>query len=202
MDITQFVALFLIAFVFVITPGPGTLAVFAKSMAQGFIPAFYLSLGMVLGDLAYLSAVIFSLDLFAEAIIPLMDYVRIFGGLYLIYLGYGTWNAHKVNLSSKASHKTNTKEFLTGLIISLTNPKVIIFYIAILPAFIDLSQVSMLYALEILVTFGMGLVVGISMINSAVVRIKAIFSKPGMDVRINKISGAIMFCVGVLLGFS
>jgi threonine/homoserine/homoserine lactone efflux protein len=202
MDITQFVALFLIAFVFVITPGPGTLAVFAKSMAQGFIPAFYLSLGMVLGDLAYLSAVIFSLDLFAEAIIPLMDYVRIFGGLYLIYLGYGTWNAHKVNLSSKASHKTNTKEFLTGLIISLTNPKVIIFYIAILPAFIDLSQVSMLYALEILVTFGVGLVVGISMINSAVVRIKAIFSKPGMDVRINKISGAIMFCVGVLLGFS
>ena len=202
MDITQFVALFLIAFVFVITPGPGTLAVFAKSMAQGFIPAFYLSLGMVLGDLAYLSAVIFSLDLFAEAIIPLMDYVRIFGGLYLIYLGYGTWNAHKVNLSSKASHKTNTKEFLTGLIISLTNPKVIIFYIAILPAFIDLSQVSMLYALEILVTFGVGLVVGISMINSAVVRIKAIFSKPGMDVRINKISGAIMFCVRVLLGFS
>lgn len=202
MDITQFVALFLIAFVFVITPGPGTLAVFAKSMAQGFIPAFYLSLGMVLGDLAYLSAVIFSLDLFAEAIIPLMDYVRIFGGLYLIYLGYGTWNAHKVNLSSKASHKTNTKEFLTGLIISLTNPKVIIFYIAILPAFIDLSQVSMLYALEILVTFGVGLVVGISMINTAVVRIKAIFSKPGMDVRINKISGAIMFCVGVLLGFS
>ena len=202
MDITQFVALFLIAFVFVITPGPGTLAVFAKSMAQGFIPAFYLSLGMVLGDLAYLSAVIFSLDLFAEAIIPLMDYVRIFGGLYLIYLGYGAWNAHKVNLSSKASHKTNTKEFLTGLIISLTNPKVMIFYIAILPAFIDLSQVSMLYALEILVTFGVGLVVGISMINSAVVRIKAIFSKPGMDVRINKISGAIMFCVGVLLGFS
>ena len=202
MDITQFVALFLIAFVFVITPGPGTLAVFAKSMAQGFIPAFYLSLGMVLGDLAYLSAVIFSLDLFAEAIIPLMDYVRIFGGLYLIYLGYGTWNAHKVNLSSKASHKTNTKQFLTGLIIRLTNPKLIIFYIAILPAFIDLSQVSMLYALEILVTFGVGLVVGISMINSAVVRIKAIFSKPGMDVRINKISGAIMFCVGVLLGFS
>ena len=128
--------------------------------------------------------------------------IKYASAMYLIYLGYGTWNAHKVNLSSKASHKTNTKEFLTGLIISLTNPKVIIFYIAILPAFIDLSQVSMLYALEILVTFGVGLVVGISMINSAVVRIKAIFSKPGMDVRINKISGAIMFCVGVLLGFS
>ena len=50
MTLLDFTSLFLIAFVFVITPGPGTLAVFAKSMSQGFMPAFYLSLGMVLGD--------------------------------------------------------------------------------------------------------------------------------------------------------
>jgi threonine/homoserine/homoserine lactone efflux protein len=202
MTLLDFASLFLIAFVFVITPGPGTLAVFAKSMSQGFMPAFYLSLGMVLGDLMYLSVVLFSLDLFAEVITPLMDYVRIFGGLYLVYLGYGAWNAHKVKLSSKARHKTNAKEFLTGLLISLTNPKVMIFYIAILPAFIDLSQVSLFYALEILATVGVGLIVGISSINITVGKIKQIFAKPGMDVRINKISGVIMMSVGVLLGLS
>lgn len=202
MTLLDFASLFLIAFVFVITPGPGTLAVFAKSMSQGFMPAFYLSLGMVLGDLMYLSVVLFSLDLFAEVITPLMDYVRILGGLYLVYLGYGAWNAHKVKLSSKARHKSNTKEFLTGLLISLTNPKVMIFYIAILPAFIDLSQVSLLYALEILATVGVGLITGISAINITVGKIKQIFAKPGMDVRINKISGIIMMSVGVLLGLS
>jgi len=202
MTLLDFASLFLIAFVFVITPGPGTLAVFAKSMSQGFMPAFYLSLGMVLGDLMYLSVVLFSLDLFAEVITPLMDYVRILGGLYLVYLGYGAWNAHKVKLSSKARHKSNTKEFLTGLLISLTNPKVMIFYIAILPAFIDLSQVSLLYALEILATVGVGLIAGISAINITVGKIKQIFAKPGMDVRINKISGIIMMSVGVLLGLS
>lgn len=202
MTLLDFASLFLIAFVFVITPGPGTLAVFAKSMSQGFMPAFYLSLGMVLGDLMYLSVVLFSLDLFAEVITPLMDYVRILGGLYLVYLGYGAWNAHKVKLSSKARHKSNAKEFLTGLLISLTNPKVMIFYIAILPAFIDLSQVSLLYALEILATVGVGLIAGISAINITVGKIKQIFAKPGMDVRINKISGIIMMSVGVLLGLS
>ncbi|MEJ6559058.1 MAG: LysE family translocator [Candidatus Thioglobus sp.] len=202
MTLLDFTSLFLIAFVFVITPGPGTLAVFAKSMSQGFMPAFYLSLGMVLGDLMYLSVVLFSLDLFAEVITPLMDYVRILGGLYLVYLGYGAWNAHKVKLSSKARHKSNAKEFLTGLLISLTNPKVMIFYIAILPAFIDLSQVSLLYALEILATVGVGLIAGISAINITVGKIKQIFAKPGMDVRINKISGVIMMSVGVLLGLS
>ncbi|MGY8896139.1 MAG: LysE family translocator [Gammaproteobacteria bacterium] len=202
MTLLDFASLFLIAFVFVITPGPGTLAVFAKSMSQGFMPAFYLSLGMVLGDLMYLSVVLFSLDLFAEVITPLMDYVRILGGLYLVYLGYGAWNAHKVKLSSKARHKSNAKEFLTGLLISLTNPKVMIFYIAILPAFIDLSQVSLLYALEILATVGVGLIAGISAINITVGKIKQIFAKPGMDVRINKISGIIMMSVGILLGLS
>ena len=202
MTLLDFASLFLIAFVFVITPGPGTLAVFAKSISQGFMPAFYLSLGMVLGDLVYLAAVLFSLDLFAEIITPLMDYVRILGGLYLVYLGYGAWNAHKVKLSSNARHKTNAKEFLTGLLISLTNPKVMIFYIAILPAFIDLSQVSLFYALEILATVGVGLIAGISAINITVGKIKQIFAKPGMDARINKISGVIMMSVGVLLGLS
>ncbi|MDC0430569.1 LysE family translocator [Candidatus Thioglobus sp.] len=202
MTLLDFASLFLIAFVFVITPGPGTLAVFAKSMSQGFMPAFYLSLGMVLGDLVYLAAVLFSLDLFAETIMPLMGYVRILGGLYLVYLGYSVWNAHKVQLSSKAKHKTNAKEFLTGLIISLTNPKVMIFYIAILPAFIDLSQVDLFYALEILLTVGMGLIAGINMIIVAIGQIKAMFSRPGMDERINKISGVIMMSVGVLLGLS
>jgi len=202
MTLLDFASLFLIAFVFVITPGPGTLAVFAKSMSQGFMPAFYLSLGMVLGDLVYLSAVLFSLELFAETITPLMDYVRILGGLYLIYLGYSVWNAHKLELSSTAVHKTNIKEFFTGFLISLTNPKVMIFYIAILPAFIDLSQVDLFYALEILITVGIGLIAGINVIIVAIGQIKAMFSRPGMDVRINKISGVIMMSVGVLLGLS
>ena len=202
MTLLDFASLFLIAFVFVITPGPGTLAVFSKSMSQGFMPAFYLSLGMVLGDLVYLSAVLFSLDLFAETITPLMGYVRILGGLYLVYLGYGAWNAHKVELNSTSGHKTNVKELLTGLLISLTNPKVMIFYIAILPAFIDLSQVDLFYALEILITVGIGLIAGINVIIVAIGQIKAMFSRPGMDVRINKISGVIMMSVGVLLGLS
>ena len=77
-----------------------------------------------------------------------------------------------------------------------------IFYIAVLPAFIDLSQVDLFYALELLTTVGVGLIAGISAINITVGKIKQVFTKPGMDVRINKISGTIMISVGVLLGLS
>lgn len=202
MTITEFLALFAIAFVFVITPGPGTLAVFAKSLSQGFWPAFYLSFGMVLGDLVYLSVVIFSLDLFAELITPIMGYVRVLGGVYLIYLGYKSWHAHKVELKTKAEYKSSLKEFLTGLLISLTNPKVMIFYIAILPAFIELSNVNFFYAVQILLTVGLGLLAGISLINVGVAKIKTLFTKPHMDRRINQIVAVVMILAGVLLGLS
>ncbi len=199
MDFAQFIALFLIAFVFVITPGPGTLAVFAKSMSQGFVPAFYLSVGLALGDLIYLSIVIFSLDLFAEFVMPMMDYVRVLGGAYLIYLGINAWNSHKVKLSTKSTHKSNIAELSTGLLVSLVNPKVMIFYIAILPAFIDLSNVDFIYAVEILATVGIGLMVGISLINATVSRIKCAFEKPNIDQLINQIVGVVMILAGTLL---
>ncbi len=202
MNITEFFALFVIAFVFVITPGPGTLAVFAKSISQGFLSAFYLSLGLVLGDLVYLVAVIFSLDLFAELIMPVMNYVRVLGGAYLVYLGVSAWHAHKVKLSEQSKHKSNIGEFSTGLLISLTNPKVMIFYIAILPAFIELSNVSFFYAAQILLTVGLGLLVGISLINASVVKIKALLAKPKADRRINQIVAVVMVLAGVLLGLS
>ncbi len=202
MSISEFIALFTIAFVFVITPGPGTLAVFAKSLAQGFLPAFYLSVGLVAGDLIYLSAVIFSLDLFADIVNPLMDYVRVLGGIYLIYLGINAYNAHKINLENKVENKSNNSEFFTGLMISMVNPKVMIFYIAILPAFTDLSQLNLMHAFEILTTVGVSLLVGISMINIMVVRIKNAFASGGINKTTNKIVGAIMVVAGVLLGVS
>ena len=202
MDLSQFIALFLIAFVFVITPGPGTLATFAKSMSQGFIPAFYLSMGMVLGDLTYLAAVIFSLDLFSDFVTSVMDYVRVLGGAYLIYLGLKSFVAHRVKLSTKSSHKSNVQEFSTGFLISITNPKVMVFYIAILPAFMDLSQSGWLYASQVLLTFGLGLSLGISLIAAAASRIKVWFDQPGMDRRINQLVGVIMISAGVLLGLS
>ncbi len=202
MSIVDFIGLFILAFVFVITPGPGTLAVFAKSISQGFVPAFYLSLGMVLADLIYLSVVIFSLEVFSQSIIPIMDYVRVLGGFYLVYLGTKSWNAHKVSFNDQSDLKSNANEFLTGFLISITNPKVMVFYIAILPAFIDLSSVSIFYALQILSTVGVGLLIGISLINISVAKIKNLFAKPGTDQKVNRLVAMVMILAGILLGLS
>ena len=203
MDNYQFISLLLIAVVFVISPGPGTLAVFSKSLSQGFASAFYLSFGMVLSDLVYLIAVIYSLDVFAEAIIPIMDIVKVLGGVYLIYLGFNTWHANKIEPNQHLPNQANTKELSTGFLIGITNPKVMVFYIAVLPAFMDLSQVNMTHGAQILATVGLGLLLGISVFNFAASKLRQLFDSHGsMGRRIHQISGSIMMLVGVLLALS
>ena len=93
MSLQEILALLLIILVFVVSPGPGTLAVFGKSMQQGFIAAFFLSFGLILGDITYLVAVILSLDFFSNTIASFMDQVKIVGGMYLIYLGIQSWRS-------------------------------------------------------------------------------------------------------------
>jgi len=71
-----------------------------------------------------------------------------------------------------------------------------------LPAFIDLSEVNLIHGVEILLTVGVGLLIGISLINLTTGKIKTLLTKPSMDKRINQISGSIMIAVGLLLGLS
>lgn len=201
MTIQDFFSLFLIALVFVVSPGPGTLAVFAKSLSRGFLPAFVLSLGMVIGDLVYLAAVVYSLGAFAESVLSMMDTVRLLGGAYLVYLGFTTWFNH-MNDQKITTQTKHHQELATGFLISITNPKVMVFYIAIVPSFVVLDQVSHTYALQIMATIGLGLLVGISIFNFFATKLKTWFDQGNGKNRINQISGAVMILVGILLAMS
>lgn len=197
----DFLSLFLIAVVFVISPGPGTLAVFAKSLSRGFIPAFSLSLGMVIGDLVYLAAVVYSLGAFSQTILSMIDIVRLVGGGYLFYLGYKTWKSAYIP-STKIMQKNHHQELATGFLISITNPKVMVFYIAVLPAFIRLENINHNYALQVMIAVGLGLLLGISAFNFFATKLKLWFDQAHGQKRINHISGAVMMLVGVLLALS
>ena len=183
-------------------PGPGTLAVFGKSMQQGFIPAFFLSFGLILGDITYLVAVILSLDFFSNTISSYMDQVKIVGGIYLIYLGIQSWRSGSFKIKKNISKKGNFAEFVTGYLISMANPKVMVFYIAILPNFINLKYLSLLIASEIIIITFLGLMAGISVINLGASKIKDKLESSDSNSYINKIVGSIMMVAGIWLALS
>ena len=202
MSLQEILALLLIILVFVVSPGPGTLAVFGKSMQQGFIAAFFLSFGLILGDITYLVAVILSLDFFSNTIASFMDQVKIVGGMYLIYLGIQSWRSGSFKIKKDISKKGNFAEFVTGYLISMANPKVMVFYIAILPNFINLKNLSLLIASEIIIITFLGLMGGISVINLGASKIKNKLESSDSNAYINRIVGSIMMVAGIWLALS
>jgi threonine/homoserine/homoserine lactone efflux protein len=202
MSFQEILALLLIILIFVVSPGPGTLAVFGKSMQQGFIAAFFLSFGLILGDITYLVAVILSLDFFSNTIASYMDQVKIVGGMYLIYLGIQSWRSGSFKIKKNISKKGNFAEFVTGYLISMANPKVMVFYIAILPNFINLKNLSLLIASEIIIITFLGLMAGISLINLGASKIKNKLESSDSNAYINRIVGSIMMSAGIWLALS
>ncbi|MEN8198815.1 MAG: LysE family translocator [Thermodesulfobacteriota bacterium] len=132
-------AMFLLA----ASPGPGVFATVARALASGFSHAAVLVLGIVLGDLIFLLLAIYGLSAIADLLGNFFTLVKCVGGLYLIWLGIQIWRTpaapDQVTGTVELSWKKN---FSSGLIITLANPKVILFYLGFLPAFVELSALT------------------------------------------------------------
>lgn len=199
MELYDFIVLLITAWVFAVTPGPGTLALLSISTSRGFKPSMFFSAGATLGDMMYLTLVIFSLDAMAEYIEPVMGFVRYFGAAYLVYLGVSQWRSGGISLKGAPDKRLMTKDLVTGFLVSGTNPKVMIFYISVLPAVIELSEVGIFYGMQIVLTAGFGVMLGLIMILLLGRQLKSLIGDPRMAARVNHVSGMVMIGVGLTL---
>ncbi|MEJ2309152.1 MAG: LysE family translocator [Gammaproteobacteria bacterium] len=132
-------AMFLLA----ATPGPGVFATVARSLASGFGHAAVVVAGIVTGDLLFLLLAIFGLASFAGLLGEFFLVVKIAGGLYLLWLGYRIWRQRPGRVEIPGVRELSWKQnFLSGLVITLGNPKVILFYLGFLPTFMDLAALD------------------------------------------------------------
>lgn len=135
---------FLAILIFSITPGPGVFALLARSINTNFKECIPLALGMTISDIIYLILACLGLSTIANNYSLLFEFIRIAGALYLIYLAYKMFSSPiKLDESSeKLSKKSFIVTFFQGFLISASNPKVILFYIAFLPTFLDIKSLS------------------------------------------------------------
>jgi len=189
-------AMFLLA----ISPGPGVFATISRAIASGFKNASILIVGLVIGDIIFLLLAIYCLTFIAQILGEFFILVKYIGGTYLIYLGYKIWiskaSPREIVGDNELSWSTN---FFSGLLITLGNPKVIIFYLGFLPAFIDL---------KLLTTFDIIIAITIVSITLASVllsyaymatKAKKLLKNRGSIEKLNKISAGVMVSAGSLL---
>jgi threonine/homoserine/homoserine lactone efflux protein len=157
------------------------------------------AVGAVFGDLTYLTLVILSLDVMSEYLTPVIGIIRVLGAMYLMYLGYLQWSSKSINIGKGRSNISNSKDIMTGYIISASNPKVMIYYLSIMPALVDINKLSLAYNAQIM------LAVVIAIFGAAIVwalvgsSLRKSISSPIIAARINKTSGTVMALVGVSL---
>ncbi len=200
MDFYSLIAFIGAMFILAVSPGPGLFAVVSRSLASGFEHASVMIIGIVLGDIIYLLMAIFGLSMIAELMGSFFIIIKYIGGLYLIYLGYKiiTFKVEEHNLTEvkELSWKAN---FFSGLFITLGNPKVIIFYLGFLPAFMELGNLSNGdILLSILVVASVLAVVMLTYAHLAAKSRKLFKSKKAMQ-KLNYASGGIMISAGAVL---
>lgn len=124
--------------VVLVLPGPGVLYVIARGMAEGRSAGLISALGLSVGALAHVAAAAAGLSALLLASATAFSIVKALGAGYLIYLGIRTLLAKPAppQITAPAPLPRN-RLFMDGVMISVLNPKIAVFFLAFLPQFID-----------------------------------------------------------------
>lgn len=142
--LTYAVALFIAA----IIPGPGMTAIVARALGGGMRPAAFMGLGLVLGDLCYLTAVCLGLAYVAQAFGTLFVVIKMLGAAYLLFVAWKLWRQGLLPQDIQAQDIQGQQgrdaggAFLSGLLVTLGNPKTMLFYVALVPSLLPIEQID------------------------------------------------------------
>jgi threonine/homoserine/homoserine lactone efflux protein len=127
------------------SPGPGIVALVARVIGGGLTGVVPFVAGLIFGDLIWLAAAVLGLAVLAHAFHEVFVVIKFAGAAYLLYLAYRMWTApaEAIGLAEASRRDCRASLLLAGLSVSLGNPKVIGFYLALLPNLIDLSHVDL-----------------------------------------------------------
>lgn len=128
------------AAILAVAPGPDNLFVLLQSAMYGARAGVFVTLGLCVGVFIQTLLAAFGVAAVVAASPTLLMIIQLAGAAYLLYLAWGAWNA-PVGVSNGDSEKkypqlTPFQLFRRGILMNITNPKVLIFFLAFFPQFI------------------------------------------------------------------
>lgn len=186
--IQQYLALALTLFIFVITPGPGIFATVSRSLSHGTVAGLVITFGLVCGDLVYLVFTMWGLVALASRYPIAFVIFQIMGAIWLIVLAVQLWRdrPNPVVNDSTVKSKKMLDHYFAGLAISLTNPKVILFYLGILPGFFNLTIMTLPQKIIILFLATIVLFIGCGSYAVLTGRARHLFNSPKALIGLNR----------------
>lgn len=174
------------------SPGPAVAAVLARVMAKGSAGIIWFVLGLMLGDILWLSAAVFGLAALAALVQPLFLVLKYLGAAYLLFLAWKLWSAPAIAAAAEPVRGQGVRLFGGGLLLTMGNPKTMLFYLALLPALIDLPNLTATGFLEIAATVVVIFAIIFTGYVVLAVHARRMFTSPRAIRIVNRTSGAAM----------
>lgn len=136
------------------SPGPSIAALVARVLTRGFRDVLPFMAAMWFGECIWLSLAVFGLSAIAQSFATLFMAIKYAGVAYLFFLAWRMWTAPAVARGDAVSVPSTSpmRMFLAGLAVTLGNPKIMVFYMALLPTIIDLHRVTVFGWGELMLT--------------------------------------------------
>jgi threonine/homoserine/homoserine lactone efflux protein len=194
------VALFGVMAVAAFIPSASTLAVSARSAAYGFVHGVFATMGIVLGDIVFIMLAIYGLSVLAQWMGSHFVFIKYLGGAYLIWLGIVLWRSKSTDgAADDSSESSRLSSFLTGLFITLGDQKAILFYFGFLPAFVDLSAITFVDTVIIILVATIAICVPKLSYAFMADRASMLLKSSKAIKALNIVAGSIMIGVGIFL---
>ena len=136
------IAYMLACWVISVSPGAGAIASMSSGLNYGFKHGYWNAIGLQLALLVQIAIVAAGAGVLFATTPWAFLIVKWFGVGYLLYLAYLQWTAptQSIEIQQNLPNKSRSKLILHGFLVNMSNPKAIVFLLAVLPQFLDLSK--------------------------------------------------------------
>jgi len=204
MDLSTMLAFAVACLVISVVPGPDMAFIMANGIARGRAAGVVAAAGMSTGIVGHTVAAALGLGMLLQAAPVALEAVRIAGAVFLVYLAITTLRSAKdvaTTAPAKFGGRSLRRTYVMATLVNLSNPKVVLFYVAFLPQFLTEggwpapAQFLVMGAILIVIGFAVDATVGFAAGTLSTVLVR----RPAVQRWLNRVSAAIFGGLAVRL---
>ncbi|MCG8286066.1 LysE family transporter [Acinetobacter seifertii] len=201
MSLQIWFAYMLACWVISISPGAGAIASMSSGLNYGFRHGYWNAIGLQIALLIQIMIVAAGVGVLFATTPLAFQMVKWFGVAYLLYLAYLQWTApiKDIKIQHEKKNKSISALLLNGFVVNISNPKAIVFLLAVLPQFLDLSKpqwIQYLIMAATMITIDLIVMAGYTGLASKVLRL---LRSPKQQKYLNRGFAVMFSCAALLL---
>ncbi|ENN6006337.1 LysE family transporter [Acinetobacter baumannii] len=201
MSLQVWFAYMLACWVISISPGAGAIASMSSGLNYGFRHGYWNAIGLQIALLIQIMIVAAGVGVLFATTPLAFQAVKWFGVAYLLYLAYLQWTApvKDIEIQHEKKDKSVSALLFNGFVVNISNPKAIVFLLAVLPQFLDLSTpqwIQYLIMAATMVTIDLIVMAGYTGLASKVLRL---LRSPKQQKYLNRGFAVMFSCAALLL---